>query len=278
MDMPLPNYENPPVVEVAISAQFNTLDELTVPLLGLIWSEFKKEFPRTRDLAPLNPILEFFGPIPQPRKLEFQLDIKPQLPRCWFLNDDQTRLLQIQNDRFIHNWRKAQGQDYIRYKNIIKSFEEHYSKFETYLEREGIQKPVFNQCEITYVNAITTNEFWQTHNQLSELIKVYKPLTDDPFLPMIENAQITERYLIPGADGKPRGRLYVMVEPAFDPKTQEPVYLMKLIARGKPDGEDLSSFLAFCDIAREWIVRGFAALTTKKMSDDIWRRTDDKNL
>jgi hypothetical protein len=51
------------------------------------------------------------------------------------------------------------------------------------------------------------------------------------------------------------------------------MYVMNLTARGRPDEESIEGALRFLDIGREWIVRGFAAVTTPEMHA-IWRRRD----
>ncbi len=40
-----PSFERPPVIEVVLSAQFAPLSELRVPHLGLLWNDYKSEFP-----------------------------------------------------------------------------------------------------------------------------------------------------------------------------------------------------------------------------------------
>jgi hypothetical protein len=61
--------------------------------------------------------------------------------------------------------------------------------------------------------------------------------------------------------------------PAMDLKTQQPMFVLTLTARGRPIGEGIEGALAMLDIGREWIVRGFASVTTRTMHD-VWRRID----
>ena len=107
---PLPDFERPPVIEVALSVQFKRLEALRSAHLGLLWAKFRPEgFPRTEDHAPLEPAFERFDP----NLLRTQLGIEvrasdlPPLPRVWFLNEAGSELIQIQRDRFVHNWRKV---------------------------------------------------------------------------------------------------------------------------------------------------------------------------
>jgi hypothetical protein len=44
MSKPLPEFDNPPVVEVALSVQFEALATLRTPQIGLLWQEFRDRF------------------------------------------------------------------------------------------------------------------------------------------------------------------------------------------------------------------------------------------
>jgi hypothetical protein len=74
------------------------------------------------------------------------------------------------------------------------------------------------------------------------------------------------RFVIPGPEGQPVGRLHVDVQPVFRAVDNKPMYLFSLTARGQI-GEDYSFF----DLGRAWIVKSFAALTTPRMHE-VWRR------
>ncbi len=99
----MPDYNSPPVVEVAIGAQYKRLEKFQTAHVGLYWGTIKDEFPRLDERSPLphnehnlnNPI--------SPRQLRFQFSDCPDLPRSWFLTDSGGRLLQLQRDRFIMN-------------------------------------------------------------------------------------------------------------------------------------------------------------------------------
>lgn len=153
-------------------------------------------------------------------------------------------------------------------RKIIKSYAAHYKVFEEYLSGKGIEKPKINQCELTYVNPIVSGKVWQTH---SELQKIAEPVTlkhSDSFLPQPENASLAFRYLIKGDGEQPLGRLHIEIEPVYEPKSNRPAYLLKLIARGKPEKSDFSSAIKFLNLGHEWIVRGFTSFTTKQMQEE----------
>ncbi len=109
-----PEYDNPPVTEVVIGVQFKALQAFTAVHPGIYWQKVRNSYPKVNIQPPLSPVLELFGD--EKPKMEAQLSPIPPLPRCWFLDDSQNRLVQIQPDRFLHNWKKVTGQEeYPRY-------------------------------------------------------------------------------------------------------------------------------------------------------------------
>src|SRR2546422_5562505 len=137
----IPDFDNPPVVEVVLSIQFEPLEGLHTAHLGLLWGQFRDRFPRTEDQPPLNRVIEDLEPSVPPEaggiRIEF-FDRFPS-PRLWFLNEDGTELIQVQQDRFIHNWRTVgEGKKYPRYERIRESFSKELTTFQQYLSREKL--------------------------------------------------------------------------------------------------------------------------------------------
>jgi uncharacterized protein (TIGR04255 family) len=89
---------------------------------GLFWQRVKDEFPNTEEHPALTPVLEQAGePVPQAVQLRFETQEPLPLPRFWLLNSGGAEMMQIQNDRFIKNWRKgAANAEYPHYTPVIK--------------------------------------------------------------------------------------------------------------------------------------------------------------
>jgi len=101
---PLPDFEGPPVVEVALAIQFKRLERLRAAHLGLLWSKFRdRGFPRTEDHGPLEPASERFdrNAVQPQLGIDVRVFDVPPLPRVWFLNEGGTQLIQFQPDRFV---------------------------------------------------------------------------------------------------------------------------------------------------------------------------------
>lgn len=274
MDTSLPDFTDPPVAEVALSVQFDSLNALRTLQLGLLWQEFRERFPDTEEHPPLEPVVERFGVRPtRVSAIHVEMMRLPPTPRCWFLNKEGTELIQIQQDRFVRNWRKVgDGDRYPRYeKHLRPGFETELRRFQAFLEREQLGDLRPNQCEVTYVNHITSAGLWKSHADLGEIVTVFRKSFSDEFLIDPEDAALRLRFLIPGESGVPVGRLHVAIDPAFRSSDNQPLFIMNITARGAPCGDGIDGVLRFLDLGREWVVRGFASTTTPEMHR-LWGR------
>jgi len=269
----LPDFDNPPLDEVALSVQFDPIPGLQTAQIGLLWSKFRKDFPKTEQHPPLDSITERFGPPKRP-SVQLELAMSPPAPRCWFLKEDGTELIQVQHDRFIHNWRKLAADDsYPRYEHVRKQFQSEMETFCGFLEAESIGEFSPNQCEVTYINAIFPGDVWERHGQLGNILAPIDIQYSDGFLGEPENVRFATQHTFLDSDGKPLGRLYFSVSPAFKSPENIPIYLLNVSARGTPRGKSIADIMDFMDTGREWIVRGFTSITTPEMHR-IWGRKD----
>lgn len=275
MDAPRPDFSDPPVVEVALSVQFESLNKLRTPQLGVLWQKFRNHFPITEEHAPLDAVVEQFG-ARRVRKGAAQIKIlgSPPTPRCWFLNEAGTELIQVQHDRFIHNWRKAGTEaEYPRYEHIRATFTGELRRFAEFAACEQIGEFAPNQCEVTYVNHIAGGKGWQAHGDLGNVITVFQRSFSDEFLEVPEDAGLGLRFLIPDETGQPIGRLHAVLSSGYGDSDDQPLFVLNLTARGAPLGDGIDGVLGFLDLGREWVVRGFASLTTPTMHKK-WGRRD----
>ena len=156
----LPNFEGPPVVEVALGVQFEPLAKLDGPWIARFWLEHVRDrFPEWIEAPALPPVIEWFGIPGQPRGVMFRLGQGAVANRAVFHDASQTGLLQLQQDRFVRNWRKVgDGHAYPRYESIRDSFALEVSQLRRFLTENQIGELVPNQCEVTYVNHIPVED------------------------------------------------------------------------------------------------------------------------
>jgi uncharacterized protein (TIGR04255 family) len=267
-----PEYDHPPVTEVVLSVQFETLPRLKGPLVGLLWTRFRDRFPESEEHPPLPSVVETFGVNIQEMNVQFELMDSMPAMRTWFLTEPGDQLLQVQQDRFVHNWRKrAEADEYPRFDNLASSFREELIEFARFIDEEGIGEIAFTQCEVTYVNHIVGGEDWNIHEHPERLLRVWSGKYSDEFLPAPEDARVAIRYVVPGQDGNPLGRLHIAANPAFLVRDKKPVMVLTLTSRCKPIGQGLDAANSALNIGHEWIVRGFTSITTQEMHE-VWGR------
>lgn len=267
----LPDFGDPPVVETVLSVQFEPLPLVQTAHLGLLWNEYRALFPKTEERPALDPVIEQFPESLMARVgLKFQAFENPPVPRIWFSNDRGGEMIQVQNDRFIKNWRKeGEGDQYPHYDETIRpNFDRDYAIFLAFLQKNQLGIPHVNQCEVTYVNHILAGQGWERYGEIEKIFMFWRSPDVIPPGPA-EDLRLHARFVIPGSEGKPVGRLHVAVQPAVRTSDNRPMYVLHLTARGQV-GEGVDFF----DIGREWIVTTFKRLTTSSMHN-IWRIKDD---
>lgn len=264
------NFLKPPVSEVLLSAQFVPVDGFTAAHYGLLWKEFRQEFPTVEQHAPVSHAVESFGqmiPLKQSIVLPFQIMDGPPAPRIWFKATDDTQLIQIQTDRFMHNWRKTNpGDQYPRYAKMREAFAQELRKFEKFLRDEHLGKLMPDQCEITYINHISSSEGFE---DLGKVLNIWNRPEKEKLSLAMEDIQMRQLYIIPGTDNKPIGRVYVEARSAVQAVDLRKVYLVSFTARLKPLGEGIDAVLESLDLGRKWVAKTFIATTTPEIRS-VW--------
>jgi uncharacterized protein (TIGR04255 family) len=268
------DYEDPPVCEVVLCVQFEPLTKLRTPHIGFLWNVFqeKRGLRKIEEHPPLPPAMELFGP--QTFEPQIQITDFLPVPRCWFLNDDETELVQVQQDRFAHNWRRKDTRArYPRYPTIRKAFLSDLSVFESFLEERDLGELIPNLCEVTYVNPIPLESDWDSWGKLHKVLTVVSSKYSDSFLPEPEAINLGYAFVIRDKEGKPVGRLRVSIQPGSTGEGQA-VFFLRLTARLFPEGSGTKGVMESIDRGREWIVKGFGSITTKRMHKH-WGKKDD---
>jgi uncharacterized protein (TIGR04255 family) len=263
-----PEFERPPLDEVAIGVQFEPLKEFHAAHLGLYWSRIRAKYPLTEDQAPLAHLVESAEPRPVPPGGLVSFQSFPPVPRCWFLDKSKNQLIQVQQDRFLRNWRQLEGTDpYPRYSYLAQEFKQEWEGFLAFVHDEQLGQPSANQCELTYVNNINGRESWRDFSEVAKLFSLLKEPKESKFLPTPEMLGWETRYKLPGG----RGRLHVQMNPAFRSRDLKLTLSLTLTARGAPAGGSPDQIMAWFDLAHEWVVNAFNDLTEPELHE-IWKK------
>jgi uncharacterized protein (TIGR04255 family) len=262
----LPSYDQPPVTEVACSVLFNSIEGLLSPHIGLLWQRFQPEYPFCDDVAPIAPRIEIFGE--QDIEPMVELTNIPPLPRVWLISNDGTRIIQIQRDRFVHNWRKISPEsEYPRYGTLIKGFQEHLSNFDAFLAEAELKQVQPLQYELTYVNQIPQGDAW---SNLEDIGKVFPDFAwkanPQRFLSYPQSISWATVFELPDE----LGRLHASVKYAV--LNNYPSLLFELTVRGIGSYTSREALQNWFDIAHEWIVYAFGDLTDEEIQTKIWKR------
>jgi uncharacterized protein (TIGR04255 family) len=273
----LPDFEKPPLIEVVLSVQFSDLRGYSSVHHGLLWDRnFRDSFPEFAEHAPLNPVFETFGPrsAEGPRLTLEQLS-GPPVPRLWFMNRDRSHVIQVQPNRFVHNWRRIEADTgYPRYEVLKEKFFQEFDTFSQFVKAEKLGSIECNQCEVTYVNVITLDgEDLRIHLERVFLSLAHTEAgepSQGARLPRPEDVQFVWRYVFDDAAGEPAGRLIISCKPGLG-ADRTPALRLDLTARGAPISANPEGVAGFLDLGRDVIVRGFTAITTPEMHQ-LWGR------
>jgi len=252
----LPDYDEPPVIEVVCGVHFQRIDSLIAPYLGLLWEKIRKEFPLCKEVAPLAPVIERFGANDQ-STAELAIPDILSLSRIWFESQDGNGLIQVQRDRFLHNWKKEHDKDeYPHFDFVIKNFRTNFETFKAFIKENNLGSIQLLQCELTYVNHIPQGEAW---TKLSDTQR---------FLPTLEACNWQTSFVLPEREG----RLRTSIRLGKRRSDNHPIILFELTARGIGTDKNDSGIWPWFDLAHKWIVEGFTDLTSKEVQQNVWRR------
>lgn len=253
----LPSYKKPPLIEVVCGIVFKRIEQFKAPHLGLFWEKIRDEYPTCEHAPPLGLDAEPW-------------DLANLLPRLWFVNQRDNELIQLQNDRFLYNWRKKHEDDpYPRYGIVAKAFKANLDIFQEFLKEEGLGMLNPTACELTYVNHILKGQGWESLAEINNVLPDLNWRSDNGrFLPEPLSLGWQTTFALP--DDK--GRLHVnLLQGQIDDR---PVLRLDITARWLGVNESLDTIWGWFDVAHEWIVRGFTDLTSREIQSTIWERED----
>jgi uncharacterized protein (TIGR04255 family) len=270
----LPQWEAPPVDEVAISVQFNDIPGLKVVHYGQLADRFQRlGLTQHEDQGAIPPQFEVFGKRVLPPQFQFQAGVP--LPRVWYMSEDRHRLVQVQPDRLVYNWRKVEGAGkYPRLNDVLPEFWDRCQIFQAFLADQGLPPLSLNQCELSYFNIIDVQEGETYHEAFARVFRFCNALS----VADLSNGGSWEQdggnlnltYVVRSKDNTPLARLHSSVQAAE--RSNKQVIRFSLVFRApwtKPIGQELVEFFA---LGREAIVRLFDSVITEQMHTQ-WGRS-----
>jgi uncharacterized protein (TIGR04255 family) len=261
LDVSLPSFDAPPLNETVLGVEFTPIQRWSIPYFGLFWDRIRKEYPRCEVKAPLARQDEK-RPLPVAGQL-IELLQQPEA-RCWFYDSTEHRLLQVQPDRFIHNWRRQGTPDvYPRYGKIRSIFERELGRFKEFVDAEGLGSISVDQCEVTYVNHLEQGREWATLSDLANVVTFWNGFPSGH--PAPDSIQAVATFM------RDDMRLRLHAQHAIRNADLKEIVVFTLSARGKPRSAQPQDVLGCLDNARAWVVKSFEELTTPAMHK-LWKR------
>ena len=172
-------------------------------------------------------------------------------------------MIQVQNRRLHYNWVRQGGAEYPRYEeNIRPEFDDMWKRFVAFLLDRGLDAPVPNQWEVTYVNHFPRNTVWSAPSDWSRPFRGSLAPLADMNGTILASVRAYWRYEIQPQ----RGRLHVEVTHGFvgnEPPKNETL-IVKLTARGPVNKErDADSAInEGLNLGHDTIVQGFRDMTS----------------
>lgn len=261
----LPDFEMPPLDEVVLGVQFVPPPRYRQIYAGAVWDLYRSEFPLVEEQIAIAPAFETFGVTRGP-SFNFEVINGPAQNRFWFLAEDGHELIQFQQDRLLHNWRRLdkEASVYPRFETMVTKFERELNQLQTFFEGLGQRALEINQCEVTYINHIA--------------MEGPSGLTPDEAIKLINfggkkaeafDLRFAER--IDSDGGSPIARMHYRASIGQKTNTGEPVCYLELTVRGAPEANDIQSAIEFLEMARRKIVTQFAEVTSER-AHEVWRR------
>jgi len=248
------NFQSPPVVETALSAQFSGV-KWGVAQFGQYHERVKERYTKFLHQHEVPPMIETF-PLNQSGP-SFNLTDRPPVGRGIYAADDDSHLVQIQDNRFGFNWKRASADSpYPRFDANLTKFNYEFERFTNFCTELGIGIPTPTFCEVVYVNQIKPREDESAGALFDAAFKGVEISGDlDPELVTLNRTFVL---------GEKEGRLYAEAGVVLAPK---PVVTFKLTSRLRLNGEDLAARMRQ---AHDWLIETFLKLTTDDCRKERW--------
>jgi len=240
-------FRNPPVVEVACGVSFNSIQGLDIQSVILLRDEFKKRFPTVEQHEILPVVIE--------EENTLRID-SSGIPRMWFISNDNTRIIQLQGNRFLLNWRRfprTSNDPYPRFPGVYGDFSQLYTQFQQFVRRRGLGSVEPVQYEMTYVNYVESVIGADSAPALPDFAW---RVGDQRYLPPPLAFDWQTSFLVPDVPG----RMHVRIRPPADGEADAAVLEITVRGRG---GASKQSQDRWFNGAHEVAVLGFQDLTSE---------------
>jgi len=269
----LPTYDAPPVIETVLGVQFSQIPTYSNAHAGWFWKQYLDDaWDQVSEAPRLEDQFELFGQDKwsQPRG-GFIIQTQPVSERTQIVRSNNQRMIQVQNTRFIYNWRKPENSDYPSYNEILPEFLDKFGSFTKFAKDSGNPDLELNQWEVTYVNHIGKGDLWGDVNDWLTLFPKLGILSDNVSNQKFDNFRGAWTFAIDENKGKLHVEMKQVKLGTESGATGPELILLQLTARGPVNNDvDLKTGL---DLGHEAIVKTFTDITSTA-SHEFWKRKE----
>jgi len=253
--MPTAKYNEPPLNEVLMGVSFVPIKGLHTQHIGRFWDKIADKYPKSEQA------INYGEPIPSGEG-----EIYPA-PRFWFITDTLDKLVQIQSNLFLCNWRKVAGEGtYPEYAEMKKVFKETFDLFLEFLKDLGFDEPIPKEFQFSYINHFIEGKEWKKESDLSKIIPSLAfpaSLGDKGVI----NYDLNYVYSLPNEN---KGKYRMKISTAKIVSTDKKVIIFENSARGLDEESD--DIYDWFDYAHEQLVNKFESITDIYLQNDIWKK------
>jgi uncharacterized protein (TIGR04255 family) len=231
-------FDAPPVIETVLSVQFASLPGYATAHAGWFWKEYLDKlteesglkWTQAVDAVRIEDQFERFGSedIWGP-PFSFKAIQGSQPNRTQLIRADGERMVQIQDSRFILNWKKQTGA-YPSFKPLLEEFRTALHAFESFVAEAGFGNLAYNQWEIIYIDQLKKGEMWESARDWS---RIFPGLA----MPPVQTELLTTGDETMSADWRfslanRRGRMYIALRQLRTLPSNEEVLNITFVGRG----------------------------------------------
>ena len=269
MTAQLPKFDTPPVVETVLSVQFAPLQKFTDAHAGWFWKNYLDSEWSDVQVAPkIDDQFELFGDEMRWGPTgAFRIATGPGSERIQLIRSDNERMIQIQDTRFIYNWKKQEG-SYPSYDELLPEFQRVFTQFKNFTVEAGFGPLIPNQWEVTYVNHIPKGKLWESVKDWPTIFSALQAPGTNAFELSSEDFRGEWRSIIGGN----LGRLYTTLSRGRVGSDKGPeIILLQFTARGPTNPEETTDLQNGFRLGHESIVLSFTEMTSDT-AHKHWKR------
>lgn len=257
----LPAYRRPPVNEVIFTLRTRSA-QMRIAHVGLFWARVRDRLPGVESRPPIGNATD--GSVPT--------EGETGLPwvRTWLISEDQTRLVQVQQNRVVFNWRHRDAGTYPRYEQVRAEAFGWFEEFERFHLDASLGPLQIDGAELSYINHLKPGLDFASQDDLGKTLPFMRA-SQPGYLGTLRPLAWLGQLQLPDDSGI----LRVQVGQAVQRNTGTPVCTLELTAQAKPSNLDLVAVRSWFEAAHIAIVRTFADITDQQVQVETWGRIDD---